>query len=136
MQSFRIAVLCAFAIPLTIYDLRWRRLPNVLTGSFAFVGLLCAAQRGETLLLMMVCAVIFGAVSIAGVGFGMGDSKLIVGLAAWCRDWQELAACLQWGFGLAGGFAIAAMVFRKLGFRNSIPFGPFLLAGALLALRT
>jgi leader peptidase (prepilin peptidase)/N-methyltransferase len=136
MHTFRIAMLIVFGIPLTIFDLRWRRLPNLLTASFAATGLLVSTDHAVAFMMMAMCAVVFGAISVTGIGFGMGDSKLIVGIAAWSLDWRELLACLQWSFALAGLFAVVAVVLRKLRMRDSLPLGPFLLLGTLVALVT
>ncbi len=133
--------------PLTIIDLRSHRLPNVLTlSAYPIVGVLLALPaiaegRGEDLLR----AVLGGAVVLAcyGVlhlvnpaGMGLGDVKLAGPMGA-------LLGWLSWSVVLVGGFlgfalgavvGIALLVARRAGRKSALPFGPFMLAGAWIAI--
>lgn len=133
--------------PLTIIDLRAHRLPNVLTlSSYPIVaGLLAltalADHRGSDL----VRALLGGAVVLAfyavlhlvnPAGMGLGDVKLAGPMGA-------LLGWLSWSVVLVGGFlgfalgavaGIALLVARRAGRKSALPFGPFMLAGAWIAI--
>ena len=136
MNVLRLSALIAFGIPLSVYDIRWRRLPNILTSSYAITGFIFATDHRQGAFMMGTCAVLFGGASVAGLGLGLGDSKLIVGIAAWSADWPDLLCSLDWGFGVAGLVALVGLSSRRLTLRQSLPFGPFLLAGAMVAFIT
>ncbi|MGV0834591.1 prepilin peptidase [Mycolicibacterium thermoresistibile] len=80
------AAVLAWLTALTIYDIRWRRLPNYLTLPGAVVVLAAAAVTGHGL------PALFGALGLAGAylmvhllapaAMGGGDVKLAVGVGA------------------------------------------------------
>lgn len=136
--------LAATGAVLAVHDATTRRLPNlVVVGSYPI----------EALLLILASSIdgAWGALWRAGVGavvlggclralalvfpgqLGMGDPKLAalyaMGLAWW--GWPTLLC------GVLGAWALAALwvLGRAVaGRRGAVPFAPFLLAGALLAL--
>jgi leader peptidase (prepilin peptidase) / N-methyltransferase len=67
---------------------------------------------------------------------GLGDVKLagVLGLAL---GWLGLGACIAGVFAihlLGGLYSLVMLVTRKATLKSSIPFGPFMLAGTLLAI--
>lgn len=132
------------AVLLAVVDARVKRLPDVLTlplASAAPVLLGLAALLPEpggdwpTALL--------GAVALGGgylvlflihpQGMGFGDVKLAVGLGAvlgW-YGWGLLFIGTFAGFLFAALYGAGLVIARRAGRRTAIPFGPFLLAGAL-----
>jgi len=68
-------------------------------------------------------------------GMGMGDGKLaaLVGLVLGALGVQLVAVAAILAFFLGGLAGAAAMVLRKAGRKQAVPFGPFIAAGALLS---
>jgi leader peptidase (prepilin peptidase)/N-methyltransferase len=138
--------LAACAVPLACTDLAVQRLPDPLTG---------AAYAGTAVLLLAAAAVggpwsalvraLLGGLALAGFylllmvispsGMSLGDVKLAASLGtllAWF-GWRLLLAGGFAGFLLGGVFAAALLVSRRAGRKQPIPFGPFMIAGAILA---
>jgi leader peptidase (prepilin peptidase)/N-methyltransferase len=138
--------LAACAVPLACTDLAVQRLPDPLTGA-AFAGtavlLLAAAAAGGTWSALV--RALLGGLALAGFylllmvispsGMSLGDVKLAASLGtllAWF-GWRLLLAGGFAGFLLGGVFAGALLVSRRAGRKQPIPFGPFMIAGAVLA---
>ena len=68
-------------------------------------------------------------------GIGGGDVKLagLAGLALGWLGWPTLLAGAAVGFMLSGVVSMALVAARRLTMQSMISFGPFMLAGALLA---
>jgi leader peptidase (prepilin peptidase)/N-methyltransferase len=138
--------LAACAVPLACTDLAVQRLPDPLTG---------AAYAGTAVLLLAAAAVggpwsalvraLLGGLALAGFylllmvispsGMSLGDVKLATSLGtllAWF-SWRLLLVGGFAGFLLGGVFAGALLVSRRAGRKQPIPFGPFMIAGAILA---
>lgn len=66
-------------------------------------------------------------------GVGFGDVRLsgLLGLALGWLGWGEFAAGLYGGFFLGAVVGIVLIAARVLTRREMVPFGPFMLAGAL-----
>ena len=139
-------VFAAAATVLTLVDLAEKRLPNaVVFPTLAAVGVLLVPPTwvlGDWMLLVWALvgaaamfAVYFMLALISPSSMGMGDVKLalVIGLLL---GWFGLSA---WLIGLLAAFivggviAIVALVLRRVTLRGSIPFGPSMLAGALIA---
>lgn len=71
----------------------------------------------------------------AGKGMGFGDVKLagVLGLYLGWLGWPELLVGSFLAYLLGGGVGIAMLALGKAGRKSRIPFGPFLISGALLA---
>jgi leader peptidase (prepilin peptidase)/N-methyltransferase len=138
--------LAACAVPLACTDLAVQRLPDPLTGA-AYAGtavlLLAAAAVGGTWSALV--RALLGGLALAGFylllmvispsGMSLGDVKLAASLGtllAWF-GWRLLLAGGFAGFLLGGVFAGALLVSRRAGRKQPIPFGPFMIAGAVLA---
>jgi leader peptidase (prepilin peptidase) / N-methyltransferase len=140
------AWLAVCAVPLTVIDAAEFRLPDPLTmaalgGTAAF--LIGAVGVGGTWPQLARSAA--GAAALAGLflllaiarpgSAGLGDAKLSLSLGAlvaWA-GWDVLLGALLAAFLLGacyGGWLLAA---RHATLRTRLPFGPFLLAGALIA---
>ena len=141
--------LAACAVPLACTDLAVQRLPDPLTGA-AYAGtavlLLAAAAVGGTQgSWSALVRALLGGLALAGFylllmvispsGMSLGDVKLAASLGtllAWF-GWRLLLAGGFAGFLLGGVFAGALLVSRRAGRKQPIPFGPFMIAGAVLA---
>jgi leader peptidase (prepilin peptidase)/N-methyltransferase len=124
-------------------DLDQRMLPNALTLPVIPVAFLYAASGqnplvGDALVPAVLAAVIIPAVlylpSIPfGAGaFGLGDVKLLVGVGLMVGGERALGGVLA-GLLLAGGVLLVLLATRRIGRRSYVPFGPFLILGALWA---
>jgi leader peptidase (prepilin peptidase)/N-methyltransferase len=138
--------LAACAVPLACTDFAVQRLPDPLTG---------AAYAGTVVLLLLAAAVggpwsalfraLLGGLALAGFylllilispsGMSLGDVKLAASLGT-------LLAWFSWRLLIAGGFAGlclgamaagALLASRRVSRKHLIPFGPFMIAGAVLA---
>jgi leader peptidase (prepilin peptidase) / N-methyltransferase len=143
--------LAACAVPLAYADMAVQRLPDPLTGA-AYAGtvvllLLAAAVGGPwSALYPALLRALLGGLALAGFylllilispsGMSLGDVKLAASLGS-------LLAWFSWRLLIAGGFAglclgaLAAgalLASRRVGRKHLIPFGPFMIAGAVLAI--
>lgn len=139
------AGLAVLGVPLALVDIAEHRLPNglvLLTGGV--VGaLLLVATLLEGDLLRMVGVVIGGVglfvlylvLALAARGqIGMGDVKLaaVLGAVLAFAGWRVWVYGVLAGFVLNGLVALVAVVTHR-SLRGAVPFGPSMLAGALLA---
>ena len=73
---------------------------------------------------------------IARGGFGFGDVKLafLLGLFTAYQSWETLIVAIFAAFLLGGLVSAILVVFRIRSRKDSIPFGPYLVGGAYLAI--
>jgi leader peptidase (prepilin peptidase) / N-methyltransferase len=138
--------LAIVAVPLAIVDALCRRLPDRLTAAaFAGTGVFlvtAAAEDGTWGMLARsgagaaAAAAFFVLFAVARPGSaGLGDAKLglsIGALAAWF-GWTVLLAALLASFVAAAGYGLWLLASRRARIGSTIAFGPFLLAGCLVA---
>jgi leader peptidase (prepilin peptidase)/N-methyltransferase len=149
------------AVRLTVIDVRHHLLPNrIVFPSYAVAGVLLlaaaaaagagtgeAAFAGTVPALFAVPArVVAGAVLlwlfyfvlrlVYPPGMGFGDVKLagVLGMYLGYLGWGHLFAGTFLAFLLGGLWSIALLVARRGTLKSSIPFGPFMLAGAAAAM--
>lgn len=139
--------LAAISVALAMIDLDVHRLPDaIVLPSYAVAAvLLTTASWGEgewgallragvsAVVLFLVYAVLF---VVKPGGMGLGDVKLagVLGLYLGWWGWSALAVGGFAAF-LFGGAAGLVLVLRsRAGRRSRIPFGPYMLGGALFAL--
>ena len=81
-------------------------------------------------------ALLFGIHLISPRGMGFGDVRLaaLIGLVMGWLEFGVVFVGLFFGFLLAAVIGIALMMLKRRGRKDRIPFGPFLAAGAVLAL--
>jgi len=135
------------SVPLAFIDAAVRRLPDVFTGP-AFVGtaLLLLAAVAASGHWHVLAQSVLGSAALAGFclalavispsGMGMGDAKAAAGLGimlAW-RGWAALVAGGFAGFLLAAVYGVALMISGRATRKHQIPLGPFMIAGAFLAI--
>jgi leader peptidase (prepilin peptidase)/N-methyltransferase len=122
-------------------DLDQRILPDELTLPAIPIALVYAVAGqnplvGSALLPAVLAAVLIPAVlylpSIPfGAGaFGMGDVKFLVGMGLLLGGERALGATLV-GLSVAGVTLLVLLLTRRIGRKSYIPFGPFLILGAL-----
>lgn len=136
------------AVPLIFIDLAVHRLPDRFTlpaagwvlGGLGLAALLGAAGTAwwRAVAAAAICGAGFGllALLLGSRGYGLGDAKLSLSLAAllaW-HGWSALLAGLFLAFLGSALVATVLLVTRRVGWRDPLPFGPFLVAGTLLTL--
>lgn len=137
----------ALGVALSAIDLDVRRLPNVLvlpaypvlgvllTGAAAVQGdwdaLLRAALGAAALFLFFL-----GLALVYPSGMGLGDVKLagVIGLVLGYLGWGAVVIGAFAGFFLGSVVGVAVLASGSGGRKTAIPFGPFMVAGALAAL--
>jgi leader peptidase (prepilin peptidase) / N-methyltransferase len=141
--------LAACCVALAWIDASVQRLPDALTAP-AYLGtmvllLAAAAVSGSWPDLLRavagglgLTAVLAAVAVISRSGLGLGDAKLAASLGtmmAWF-GWLTLARGLVAGFVIGGVFGLAWLGLRRARLGTRIAFGPFLIAGAFLAILT
>lgn len=138
----------AVAVVLAFVDLAVHRLPDRLTlpaaawvlGWLAVAAAL-AGTGGAWLRAVTAaagCGLGFALISLllGSRGYGLGDAKLALSTGAllgWL-GWGAVLAGLFLAFLASGLVALALLAARRVRWRDSLPFGPFLIAGTLAAL--
>lgn len=139
--------LLAITVPLSIIDLRSHLLPNRIVYPSALIGLLLLAAasllRGDpgTALRTLLGGLLLGAGYLLlrllhPAGMGLGDVKLAVVLGFYLAylSWPHLFYGTVLTFLLGGLAGLGLLLSRRGSLDSAIPFGPFMLAGTLLAL--
>ena len=138
--------LAAVGLALAVIDLDCKRLPNALTlPSYVVVTVLLAgaallgSDTGSLQRALLggaaMYAVYFALCFAYPAGMGFGDVKLagVLGLATGWLGWGAWSVALFLGFLFGGVFGVALIVARRGGRKTAVPFGPFMLVGALVA---
>jgi leader peptidase (prepilin peptidase) / N-methyltransferase len=137
----------AAGIALALIDLDHRRLPNVLVlPSYPVLALLLAASawwQGDWWSLVRAVlggaalyAFFFAVVLIYPAGMGFGDVKLagLVGGVLAYLSWSTLVIGAFLGFLMGALTGIVLIGLGRGGRKTAVPFGPFMIGGALLAI--
>lgn len=135
------------AVVLAAVDLATHRLPDRVTcPAYVVCGVslvVDAAVHGtwpDLLTAVLAAGAAFGvsalAAALAPAGLGFGDVKLLglLGLLLGWAGWGVLLTGIFLGLLVGALVAVVLLVTRRAGWRTAIPFGPPLLAGAVLAL--
>lgn len=141
-------LLCLVAlVALAIYDLRWMLLPDVIVFPLIVLGivfgLLQAIGIENRSVFGALVQVILGILSIGGfygllyvisrgAWVGFGDVKLGIFMGA-LLGWQAGLVALILANAIGFLVVVPGLVSGKLTRRSRVPFGPFLIAGFLLA---
>jgi leader peptidase (prepilin peptidase) / N-methyltransferase len=135
------------AVVLGAVDLASHRLPDRVTypayavcGAALLVDAAVLGSWGALVRAVAAAAVTFvlaaGAAAISPAGLGFGDVKLLglLGLLLGWAGWGVLLAGVFLGLLTGALVSLALLATRRAGWRTALPFGPPLLAGAVLAL--
>jgi leader peptidase (prepilin peptidase)/N-methyltransferase len=155
------AYFAVMAVRLTLIDVRHHLLPNrIVFPSYAVAGVLLLAAVASAgagggdgaagsvagLIAVPALRVVAGAAILwlfyfilrfaYPPGMGFGDVKLagVLGLYLGYLGWGHLFAGTFLAFLLGGVWSIALLAARRGTLKSSIPFGPFMLAGAAAAM--
>jgi leader peptidase (prepilin peptidase)/N-methyltransferase len=137
----------AIGVALWMIDLDVKRLPNaIVLPSYVVAGVLLTAAaaftgdwddlRRAVLGMAALYGFYFVLAFVYPAGMGFGDVKLagVLGLYLGWLGWGEVVVGGFLGFLFGGVVGAALMVGRRAGRKSQIPFGPFMLAGALVAI--
>lgn len=137
--------LAAVGVALALIDLDVRRLPNALTlpsygiaGALLGVAAFAGAGSAPFVRALLGMAALFGfyflLVLVYPSGMGFGDVKLagVLGLYLGWLGWGAVVVGAFSGFLLGALVGVGLMLFRGAGRKAKIPFGPFMLLGALI----
>jgi leader peptidase (prepilin peptidase) / N-methyltransferase len=137
----------AIGVALALIDLDVKRLPNaivlpsyvvaaVLLGAAAVFGHDWDSYLRAGLGMAALYAFYFALAWIYPAGMGFGDVKLAGVLGAYLGwlGWGEVVTGTFLGFLFGGVVGIALMAIGKAGRKSKVPFGPFMLAGAFVAI--
>ncbi|TRW84956.1 prepilin peptidase [Mycolicibacterium sp. 018/SC-01/001] len=126
----------AWLVALTVYDLRYRRLPNLLTlpgGAAVVVGAALSGRGVAALLGALLLVAVYAAVHLAAPGaLGAGDVKLAIGVGALTGAFgmQAWALCAVGASLITGTWGFARML---RGLRSPVPHGPSMCLAAVVA---
>jgi len=137
----------AIGVALALIDLDVKRLPNVIVLPSYVVGIvllaIAAAIGGDwsdllraLLGMAALYGLYFGLALVYPAGMGFGDVKLagVLGLYLGWLGWGEVVIGGFLGFLFGGVVGGVLMAVRRAGRKSQIPFGPFMLMGALVAI--
>lgn len=132
-------VLLALLLVLTATDLEQRRLPHLVLDPLIVLAALWVpfnpAVDPVMALIGAAAAVAFlGALAlVVRGGLAVGDLYLVAPIGL-MLGWPVIFTALFAAAFLAAGTSIGLLVSRRVGMRSYIPFGPFLVGGAVVAL--
>lgn len=139
--------LAAVGVALAMIDLDLQRLPDKLTLPSYPVALvllgIAAAVDGlphDFLRAVIAMAVLFGFYAVVWfvypAGMGLGDVKLagVVGLYLGWLGWGQLVVGAFSAFLIGAVVSVGLMLLASAGRKTRIPFGPFMLVGALVGI--
>ncbi len=133
-----------FLIALTFIDFDTQLLPDSMTLSLLWIGLLFNVAGVYVPLDQAVIGAVAGYLSLWSIywvfklltgkeGMGYGDFKLLAALGAWF-GWTALPAVILLASVVGALVGIVLIVFARHGREVPIPFGPYLAGAGLLAL--
>ena len=137
----------AIGVALALIDLDVKRLPNsIVLPSYpvaaVLLGVAAVVQQdvGSYVRALLGMAALFGLYFLLAfiypAGMGFGDVKLagVLGLYLGWLGWGEVISGGFLGFLFGGVVGVGLMMMRRAGRKSQIPFGPFMLAGTLVAI--
>jgi len=137
----------AIGIALAMIDIELKRLPNrIVLPSYPVLGLLLAGAAvadGDGWRLVraiLAAAALFGFFVVLSFaypsGMGFGDTKLagVLGLVLGYLSWSAVLVGTFTGFVLGALVGVVVLASGRGNRKTALPFGPFLIGGALIAL--
>ncbi|PYE01067.1 prepilin peptidase [Prochlorococcus marinus] len=131
-------VLISYLLSLTFIDIEHMILPNVLTITGSFLGIIftSAIHKNSLLIIENIKAYLVGLICFSLLAYfikiiigkpalGMGDVKLFAMSGAWL-GFSGLEISIVLSFLLAGTFSLIGLIFKSIKRGQYIPFGPFI----------
>lgn len=134
-------VILALLLVLTATDLEQRRLPHIVLDplivvAVAFVPFNPAVAPLDAAIGAGAAVGFLGALAlVVRGGLAMGDLYLVAPIGL-LLGWPAIFSALFAAAFLSAGTSVVLLALRRVGMRTYIPFGPFLVAGAVFALLT
>jgi leader peptidase (prepilin peptidase)/N-methyltransferase len=138
--------LAAISVALALIDIDTHRLPNALTlpsypvaAVLLTAGALAAHEPFDLARAAIGGAALFALYAVLWFvypkGMGLGDVKLagVLGMYLGYLGWGTLAVGAFFGFALGGVLGVTLMAIGRATRKSKIPFGPFMLSGAMAA---
>jgi leader peptidase (prepilin peptidase)/N-methyltransferase len=139
--------LTSIAVALAFIDVDAQRLPDVIVLPSYIVGVVLlmpagavgddwwSAVRGLAAMTLLFALYLTLSMAYPG-GMGFGDVKLagLLGLFLGWVSWGSVVVATFSAFLLGGVVGVSLLLARRANRKSAIPFGPFMLAGAFLAL--
>ncbi|MBC3930984.1 prepilin peptidase [Undibacterium curvum] len=137
-------VFCFFLITLTLIDADTQFLPDDLTYSLLWLGMLLSLTGAFSSPAASVLGAVAGYLSLWLVfhlyrlltgkeGFGYGDFKMLAALGAWL-GWQMLPLIILLSSLVGSVVGITLILLSKMGFETKLSFGPYLAMAGLIAM--
>jgi leader peptidase (prepilin peptidase) / N-methyltransferase len=132
-------VLLALMIVLAATDLEQRRLPHIVLDPLIAVALVFvpfnpAVQPLDALIGAGAAVAFLGLLAlVVRGGLAIGDLYLVAPIGL-MLGWPSIFFALFAAAFLAAGTSLVLLAARRVGMRSYIPFGPFLIGGAVIAL--
>ena len=132
-------LLLALLLVLTATDLEQRRLPHIVLDPLIvlaalFVPFNPAVEPIDAIIGAGAAVGFLGALAlVVRGGLAVGDLYLVAPIGL-MLGWPVIFTALFAAAFLAAGTSLALLVARRVGMRSYIPFGPFLVGGAVVAL--
>jgi leader peptidase (prepilin peptidase)/N-methyltransferase len=133
--------LLALMLLLTATDLEQRRLPHLLLDPLILASLLFVPFNPSLPALAAIGGAV-AAIAFLGLlglvvrnGLALGDLYLVTPIGL-LLGWPSVFAALFAAALLAAAASVVLLLSRRVGMKSYIPFGPFLVAGAVLVLLT
>jgi leader peptidase (prepilin peptidase)/N-methyltransferase len=133
--------LLGLLVVLTATDLEQRRLPHLVLDplialAVVFVPFNPAVEPAMAIVGGVASVAFLGALAfVVKGGLATGDLYLVAPIGL-MLGWPVIFTALFAAAFLAAGTSLALLAFRRVGMRSYIPFGPFLVGGAVLGLLT
>ncbi|WP_413470616.1 prepilin peptidase [Undibacterium rugosum] len=137
-------VFCFFLITLTLIDADTQFLPDDLTYSLLWLGMLLSLTGVFSTPATSILGAVAGYLSLWLVfhlyrmltgkeGFGYGDFKMLAALGAWL-GWQMLPLIILLSSLVGSLVGITLILLSKMGFETKLSFGPYLAMAGLIAM--
>jgi len=136
LQAVSAALLSAFLIVTVFVDIDHLLILDAVTVPAGIIGFIIAVALGHALSALegaALGAALFGAIHLItrGAGLGLGDVKLAAALGIFLGLHNSIAAFAA-AFVIGAVLAIPVLATRRRRGRDVLPFGPFLVIGALI----
>jgi leader peptidase (prepilin peptidase)/N-methyltransferase len=141
------AYLAVISLALALIDIDVHRLPNtIVLPAFIVAAVLISLEAvltdnygsllraGVGMVALFVLYFLLAFIYPGGMGFGDVKLAAVLGIYLGWLGWGELVVGAFSAFLLGGIFAIVLMIFRRAGRKTAIPFGPWMLLGAWIAI--